>query len=121
MTAMDSTSIRVELPKFKLEYTRGLNDDLTALGMGVAFEDGAADFRNLFEPNEPGPYITGVAHRTFLEINEEGTEAAAVTSVGVGVVSLPPTFSVDRPFLLAIRERFSGTVLFVGKILRVPE
>jgi serine protease inhibitor len=121
MAAADSTSILVRLPRFRLEYTRSLIDDLTALGMGVAFEPGVADFRNLFEPNRPGPFITSVAHKTFLEINEEGTEAAAVTSIGVGVVSVPPTFSVDRPFLLVIRERFSGTVLFLGKILRVPE
>lgn len=121
MSAMDSTRIRVELPRFRLEYTRALVGDLTALGMGVAFEDGLADFRNLFEPNQPGPFITAVAHKTFLEVNEEGTEAAAVTSVGVGLTSAPPSFTVDRPFLLAIRERFSGTVLFLGKIVRVPE
>ena len=121
MGAMDSTRIRVGLPRFTLEYTRSLKDDLTALGMGVAFEDGVADFRNLFEPNQPGPFITSVTHKTFLDVNEEGTEAAAVTSIGVGVTSLPPSFIVDRPFLLVIRERFSGTVLFMGKILRVPE
>ena len=52
---------------------------------------------------------------------EAGTEAAAVTSVGVEVTSLPPSFTVNEPFLMVIRERFSGTILFMGKILRVPE
>jgi serine protease inhibitor len=89
--------------------------------MGVAFADGAADFRDLFEPNQPGPFITAVMHKTFLNVNEEGTEAAAVTGISVGVTSIPPSFIVDRPFLLAIRERFSGTVLFMGKVVRVPE
>lgn len=120
MASLADASLLVTMPRFRLEYVRSLNDDLRALGMGIAFEDGRADFRNLFEPNEPGPFISGVLHKTFLEVNEEGTEAAAVTSVTVGVTSMPPSFIVDRPFLLVIRERFSGTVLFMGKILRIP-
>ena len=112
--------MRVTLPRFKLEYERTLNDDLAALGMGIAFQDGGADFRNLFEPNQPGPFISFVKHKTFLEVNEEGTEAAAVTAVGIEATSAQPMFVVDQPFLLVIRERFSGTILFMGKILRVP-
>ena len=61
-------------------------------------------------------FISGVKQKTFVEVNEEGTEAAAVTSVEVRVVSLPPSFRADRPFLVAIRERFSGTILFLGTI-----
>lgn len=120
LAAMTPSNTRVTLPRFKLEYERLLNDDLTALGMGIAFQDGGADFRNLFEPNQPGPFISIVMHKTFLEVNEEGTEAAAVTAVGIDATSVPPSFTVDQPFLLVIRERFSGTILFMGKILRVP-
>jgi serpin B len=52
-----------------------------------------------------------------VDVNEEGTEAAAATSVGVGTVSSPPSFEADSPFLFAIRERFSGTILFIGQVL----
>lgn len=118
---LDSSKILVAIPRFTLEYTRQLKDDLTAMGMGIAFVDGTADFRNLFLPTLPGPFIEFVKHQTFVQVNEEGTEAAAVTSVGMGVTSAPPSFIADRPFVLVIRERFSGTILFMGKILRVPE
>ena len=57
-----------------------------------------------------------VRQKTFVEVDEAGTKAAAATVVGVGVTSAPPTMRVDRPFLFAIRERFSGTVLFLGAI-----
>lgn len=120
MASLQRRTMDLVVPKFTLEYERSLNDDLAALGMGIAFVDGAADFRNLFEPNQPGPFISAVKHKTFVEVNEAGTEAAAVTSVTVGVTSLPPSFTVNEPFLLVIRERFSGTILFMGKILRVP-
>ena len=56
-------------------------------------------------------------HKTYVDVNEEGTEAAAVTAVEMGRTSAPPTTVVDRPFLFAIRERFSGTILFMGKIV----
>jgi serpin B len=58
--------------------------------------------------------------KTFVDVNEEGTEAAAVTSVEIGVTSAPQPIRVDRPFVFAIRERLSGTILFVGKIVRLP-
>lgn len=111
--------VALTFPKLRLEYKRSLQDDLSALGMGIAFSrradlsgiSTAADLR-----------ITRVDHKTFVEINEEGTEAAAATSVGVGVVSVPQraTVNVDRPFLFAIRERLSGTVLFLGRITSIP-
>ena len=65
-------------------------------------------------------YIDKVKQKTYVDINEEGTEAAAVTSVGVSLTSLPPSVRVDRPFIFVIRERLSGTILFMGKIVRMP-
>jgi serpin B len=65
-------------------------------------------------------HISKVKQKTFLKVDEEGTEAAAVTSVEVGVTSVPMAFRADRPFLLAIRERLSGTVLFAGFIVDAP-
>ena len=65
-------------------------------------------------------FLSRVTQKTFVDVNEEGTVAAAATSVGVGVTSAPVTLILDRPFLFAIRERFSGTVLFLGQITRIP-
>ncbi len=102
------------LPRFTIEYEAELKPALTALGMGIAF-GGAADFSRMIDGG--GVSISRVLQKTFVEVNEEGTEAAAATVVGVRVVSLPPGVRVDRPFVFAIRERFSGTILFIGKVM----
>ena len=107
------------LPKFTVTQTRELKEDLAALGMRDLFDDTRADLTRLATgPNRL--FVRFVTHKTFLEVNEVGTEAAAVTGIGVGVTSLPPQFRVDRPFLFAIRERFTGTILFLGKISSIP-
>ena len=103
----------VEMPKFKLEWEKLLNDDLKAMGMPSAFD--AADFSRMAEGGE-GFFISAVKQKAFVEVNEEGTTAAAVTSVNVAD-SARPTFRVDRPFVFAIRERFSGTLLFLGQVV----
>jgi len=105
--------IQVSLPKLELDYEVMLNDALEALGMGIAFDHDRADFSRL-TPEQA--YIDFVKQNTFLKMDEKGTEAAAVTTVGGGVVSAPPSLIVDRPYLLAIRERLSGTILFLGAI-----
>ena len=96
------------LPRFELEYEVNLNDALTALGMGIAFGNGA-DFSGMGTQL----FISEVRHKTIIEVNEEGTEAAAVTAV-VGVKSLPPAFRVDRPFFFAIHDDRTQTILFMG-------
>ena len=98
------------LPRFKLEYEVSLNDTLEVLGMGVAF-GGGADFSGM----GPSLFISEVRHKTFVEVNEEGTEAAAVTAV-VGVKSLPPAFRVDRPFFFVIYDADTETILFMGTV-----
>ena len=98
------------LPRFKLEYEVRLNDTLEALGMGIAFGGGAN-----FSGMGPSLFISEVRHKTFVEANEEGTEAAAVTAV-VGVKSLPPAFRVDRPFFFAIYDTETETILFMGTV-----
>jgi serine protease inhibitor len=107
------------LPRFTLAWEGRLNDALSRMGMPTAFAPGQADFSGLVE-EEADLYITEVRQKTFLRVDEKGTEAAAVTSVGIGVTSLPPSFVVDRPFLLVIRERLSGTVLFLGAMVEPP-
>ena len=106
------------MPKFTLRWELELKDVLTALGMGNAFACGAADFTPLFPALVSQTCNTRVKHKTFVDVNEEGTEAAAVTSVEIGVTSAPSELRivVDRPFLVAIRERLSGTILFLGRV-----
>lgn len=119
MEGFSETRIALGLPRFRLTWGKTLNDALEAMGMEVAFAPFEADFGRLVDPEAVLPgnlYLTEVKQKTFIDVNEEGTEAAAATSVGVGVTSVPPTFRADRPFLFAIRERFSGTVLFIGAV-----
>ncbi len=108
----------VGLPRFSFEYEVSLNDALKALGMGIAFEEGAADFSGM-RPTPPDLFISEVKHKTFVEVNEEGTEAAAVTSIEVGTTAMPETFYMvlDRPFFFAIADDITGTILFMGSVL----
>ncbi|MDH5398141.1 MAG: serpin family protein [Cyclobacteriaceae bacterium] len=114
----DTSAVKLFLPKFKIEYKTSLNDALKALGMGLAFSDGA-DFSGLFEEVLPLA-ITKVAHQTFINVDETGTEAAAATSVEVGITSMPsgpPVVRIDRSFIFLIRERHTNTIVFAGKML----
>ena len=108
------------MPRFELEYETSLNDVLKALGMAAAFSESEADFAGI----NPGAqlFISNVKHKTYVKVNEEGTEAAAVTSVEVGVTSAPEGFYLrfDRPFLFVIQDAHSKALLFVGKIVAPP-
>ena len=109
----------LSMPKFKLEYEKTLNNPLQSLGMGIAFAPGGADFSRMADLEILGRnlYIGEVLHKSVVEVNEEGTEAAAVTSVGVRVTSAPPAFIADRPFFFAIRDNETKTVLFMGIVV----
>jgi serine protease inhibitor len=111
------------LPRFKIEYETKLRKPLTALGMGVAFDGERADFSNMLITS-PGKnaYIHDVIHKTYCEVNEEGTEAAAATGVEVRTLSYekPPKRFVmicDRPFFFAIADEETGLILFLGSIV----
>jgi len=112
----------IVLPRFKLEYELNLNNALKALGMEVAFDKSRANFENMC-PIAPGVnvFIKEVKHKTFLEVDEEGTEAAGVTSVEIGITSVGQEFSmiVDHPFFCAIRDNETGTILFMGSIVEL--
>ncbi|MFQ5753922.1 MAG: serpin family protein, partial [bacterium] len=118
LSSFSKDSVTLQFPKFKLEYEITLNDVLKALGMGIAFT-GQADFTRMYQPG--GLFISYVKHKTFVEVNEEGTEAAAVTVVAImdsaGGSSNIIFMRVDRPFIFVIRERHSQTILFMGKIV----
>ncbi len=112
------------LPKFKLDANYGLVEPLEKLGMRRAFSEHEADFSGLTEKRDPNHqlYITGVLHKAFVEVNEQGTEAAAATVVTfaprAALMDQPfiPRFKADHPFLFAIRDRASGLILFIGKV-----
>jgi len=111
------TEMQLIMPKFKTEYKRKLKEILTMMGMEVAFTDNA-DFTGMREEGQL--LINDVIHKTFVEVNEEGTEAAAVTVVDVGVTSAPPPLPrmvLDHPFVYVIRERETGTILFIGQLM----
>ncbi len=105
------------VPKFKIEFKKSLNDVLKAMGMDIAFDHRRAEFKNISKVGDL--HITNVLHKTFVEVNEEGTEAAAVTSVEIGVTSIQERFvmRVDRPFFFVIRDKHSETLIFMGKIV----
>ena len=106
----------INLPKFKFEYELKMNNVLKAMGMTEAFEAGMADFSRI-NP-DADLYITEVKHKSFVEVNEEGTEAAAVTSVGIGFTSMPDNYFIaNKPFLFIIKEKNTNAILFIGKIM----
>ena len=107
----------VRLPRFELTYERVLNDVLKAMGMEVAFDRRRADFSWLL--GNAGldivPHIGWMKQKSFVKVDEEGTETAAATGTAFAVTGTP-ILQADRPFLFAIRERLSGTILFVGTV-----
>ncbi|MCB2205421.1 serpin family protein [bacterium] len=117
INALQDREIMLQLPRFRMEYEIPLKDALTTLGMEQAFSPYSADFTGINPEGEL--YISSVKHKTFVEVNEEGTEAAAVTSVEVGATSVPPALIVDRPFVFVIHERNTGAVLFIGQVNKI--
>jgi len=116
INVMTEKNVDLQLPKFTFEYKNLLNEELEAMGMGVAFSD-LADFSGI--NGTGGLRISKVLHKSFVEVNEEGTEAAAVTMVEIIETSAGTgntVFYVDRPFLFAIRETSTGAILFIGLV-----
>lgn len=105
--------IAVTMPRFAFEFEKILNDHLKALGMMDAFDASKADLSAI---SDRDIFVSFVKQNTFIEVNEEGTEAAAVTSIGIEVTSMPPAFVVNKPFVFAIRERTTNALLFIGKV-----
>ena len=106
------------LPKFKLSYEVMLNDALKSMGMAVAFDPELADFSGISRDGDL--FISYVKHNSFVQVDEEGTEAAAVTTIGIGTTSVGGSggfvMRVDRPFLAVIHDHHTQTALFIGRI-----
>ncbi len=108
----------VFFPKFKIESQFSLGQTLSLMGMPDAFDPELADFSAMVGQKEL--YISAVIHKAFMEVNEEGSEAAAATGVVVGVTSIapsPPIFKADHPFIFFIRDNKSQSILFLGRVL----
>jgi serpin B len=104
----------LSFPRFKYGYKKELNEILSGMGMGIAFTD-AADFSNI---SDLDLLISIVLHQAFIETNEEGSEAAAATIIGIGTTSMPIRFelNLDHPFIYIIRETSTNSILFMGKV-----
>lgn len=117
MTVRSLEEVKVQMPKFTLRYERELNDDLKALGMKDMFSASVANFSRL---SKIPTYVSLVKQNTFMSVDEAGTEAAAVTVIGVSGISeiepKIPEMYMNRPFVLFIREKQFGTILFGGVI-----
>jgi serpin B len=115
VTGPFETEVEVVLPKFKLNCRLDLARNLPAMGMPLAFRPGA-DFSGMDGSREL--FIGGVVHQAFVDVNEEGTEAAAATAVTLRTLSIsrPLVFRADHPFLFLIVEQQSGSILFLGRV-----
>ena len=114
MQEFRKTNCIIEIPRFKMEYKVELKSTLIALGMAGIFDISKADFSAMTDDNVA---VASVKHKTFVEVNEEGTEAAALTSIHLLRSTLPFLMNVNRPFFCAIQDNTTGTILFMGTIV----
>ena len=120
-SALASTKVSVRLPRFKMTSEFSLNRALSELGMPLAFEEGSADFSGMNGQHDL--FISAALHKAFVDVNEEGTEAAAATGIVIAPTSAvveptkPEEFHADHPFLFAIVDNRAGSVLFLGRVL----
>ena len=111
-----STYIKMSMPKFKIEYSTSLNDIFMNMGITTAFDTQNADFTKMFDKGNM--WFTNTIHKTFINVDEKGTEAAAVTTIGMAGSALPPEpieLKFNKPFYFVIRDNTSGETLFMGR------
>jgi serpin B len=116
---LQPTDLEIYVPKFKYAAELSLAETLAGMGMPSAFDAGAADFSGM--DGRRDLVVTGVIHKAYVAVDEKGTEAAAATGLVVGATSMPQTVAVDRPFIYLIRDRETGTVLFMGRVVNPLE
>ena len=113
--SLKSTYVKLSLPKFKIEYSTKLNYVLKDMGINKAFKDDA-EFEKMFDKGNM--FISDIVHKTYINVDEKGTEAAAVTTIAMAGSSLPPEpveLKFNKPFYFAIRDNTSGEILFMGR------
>ena len=119
LSGLREREVRAYLPRFRLESQFQLADVLKAMGMATAFSPEEADFSGM--SSREGLYVSAVVHKAFVDVNEEGTEAAAATGIAVGTTSFvvpeePAVFRADHPFVFLIRDNRTGSILFLGRL-----
>jgi len=119
LSQMRSRPGNITIPRFELEYESDLQDVLSALGIKSLFSASQADFSAMSDQKVA---VDRIKHKTVIEVNEEGTEAAAVTSIGIRVTSVEPEnipfkMNVNRPFFFAIRDDITNSILFIGNLV----
>lgn len=120
--ALEDRRVKLSLPRFGIESKLNLNEVLAGMGMPLAFDPEHADFSGITPVDDL--YVTGVIHQANIDVDEEGTEAAAATGIVMGITSMPPEpipMTVDRPFLFALRDLETGAVLFLGRVVEPME
>ncbi|MBI5837540.1 MAG: serpin family protein [Candidatus Eisenbacteria bacterium] len=119
LATLSDRKLPVRLPRFTVESSFSLVETLAAMGMPSAFQAFQADFSGMDGARDL--FIAAAVHKAFVNVNEEGTEAAAATGISIGVTSLPvDNFYVDHPFVFLIRDNVTGSLLFVGRIVEPP-
>ena len=111
------TKVQLSMPRFKMSYETSLNGLLSSMGMADAFNSNIANFTGI--NSDQKLYISEVKHKTMVDVNEEGTVAAAVTSVAITTMAMPLNyiFKVNKPFIFVISEKSTGAILFTGRIM----
>jgi serpin B len=118
MNNLQNAEVDLSMPKFKVESSFGLKDVLSEMGMPDAFEPGTADLSGMDGTKDL--YISAVEHKAYIDVDENGTEAAAATAIVVGLTSMPVEVNklkIDRPFVYFILDNETGTILFMGQML----
>ena len=119
LSKMRSQEGNITIPRFKLEYELNLLESLSVLGLNQIFSPQGADFSAM---TDTPVAVDNIKHKTYIEVNEEGTEAAGVTSIGIRITSLQPdnksfNMNVNRPFFFAIRDDITETIIFMGNVI----
>lgn len=119
---LQRADVALQVPRFTFDYDANLTDTLQALGMTDAFDANRADFSGMVDGDADPLVISSVLHKAFIDLNEDGTEAAAATVVMMEATSAqeeaePIELVIDRPFVFAIRDTETGTILFLGRVL----
>jgi serpin B len=118
LAGLENNDVKLYLPKFHFEYSKDMKDSLEEMGMPTAFDPGQADFSGIYDQKEePNLFISHIAHKAFVAVDEKGTEAAAATGLVAEMVSMPVMLSIDHPFIFIIRDSQTGSILFVGRVL----
>lgn len=120
--SMSPKKLEIHLPKFKMEFSKSLPSQLQKLGISKIFRSGSDDFSGISARDSKKLSLSDVSHKSVIDVNEEGTEAAAATSAVIRFVSLPPkkiVLRVDHPFVFFIIDRRSGLIVFMGRITKL--